>query len=125
MRCRLVELLIVLAACGHAAAPPPLLSNHSPSVIVRWVGEDDSHWKYDLTIDGDSFRQIVDQGAAKCVQAGRIERTATELVRTFDQNDCNNLYVGKTVRDTIVTSTDKQLVVRMEGHTVIRYDRAP
>jgi hypothetical protein len=129
MRCLRAELLVVaLAACGHASpAPPPVLSNHAPpSTITHWIGEDDSKWTYDLSIDGGRFTQVIHQaGGSVCTQTGTIEQHPTEILRTFDKNECNRTYDGKTVHDTIVSKEARHLVLRMEGDYLIRYDRAP
>jgi hypothetical protein len=130
MRCRLAELaaLAALAACAGTPAPSrPVLSNRAPpSSAIHWHGVDESHWIYELSIDGDRFTQVIHQATGSvCTQVGTISQQPTEILRTFDRNDCNHSYDHRTVHDTLVSRDATHLVVRMEGNYLIRYDRAP
>jgi len=99
-------------------------------VAGGWRGGDDDAYAYDLDIAVDgSFTQVVYKsqrdGGAICLQTGVITVSAdrTELIRTFDDDECNHEYDHKAVNDAVVRLDDRNLEVQTESSTPVRYLR--
>jgi hypothetical protein len=118
-------------------APEPDTSILSVALVVGgWRGVDDDKWSYDLDIAADgNFSQVVHQfdehdvfardAGTSCVQTGSLAVSAksAELVRTFDDDECNHDYDHKTVHDAVIRLDDTHLEVKTESSTPVRYVR--
>jgi hypothetical protein len=114
-------------------APRPAVAAPEPTTVLSlalvaggWHGYDDDQWQYDLDIQTDAtFTQIVRQPSdAECQQTGTLVTGATEILRTFRDNECNHEYDGKTVHDRVISIDGAHMVLQMESDYLIHYDLA-